>query len=185
MRIRAAVALVLLHVVPISARAQQEQRARTATIQGDVYLVMRSGDTKRGAGLRVALVTPSTPILDNVRAMCRSRDSTLLQKVKKLELPDSAALASVWETERKRAQQDLSGILLAYGQPVFAKTGINAHYRFSGVRPGSYLIYSEWTIGDMSHVWLTTASVGAGESITVDLDNEAVEEDKCWNRRWK
>ena len=50
-------------------------------------------------------------------------------------------------------------------------SGMNAHYAFSAVAPGTYALFSEWQIADRHYTWLAPAVVRAGAALKIDLDN--------------
>jgi hypothetical protein len=50
-------------------------------------------------------------------------------------------------------------------------TGINAHYKFEGVRPGRYVLFGEWDIGDESNQWWAPIELASGRRLVLDLNN--------------
>jgi hypothetical protein len=49
-------------------------------------------------------------------------------------------------------------------------TGSNAHYRFSGVKPGRYLLVSDFPTTGRHYAWLVPVDVTSGQAIRRDLD---------------
>ena len=52
-----------------------------------------------------------------------------------------------------------------------APTGVNAHYNFRQLKPGSYVLWAETEIGDNPYTWWAPILVNAGDSLKKDLDN--------------
>lgn len=136
------------------------QLKTTGSISGDVFLLMQNGDVKRGAGNTVLLLGPADSVVAARARVCRSFGDQLLAAARRGEnlTPDTGLLYVALDTALMRLTVASS------------KTGINAHYRFEGVRPGRYVLWAETTIGDNAYTWWAPVVV-AGDSVSADLDN--------------
>lgn len=153
-----------------------------AVIEGDVYLVAKSGDVRPGAATTVFL----TPRGDRVRrawaALCRSQklaydernarhDSAMAaagSSQEKLNLLNRSveillAAAEANATERVSALSDLA--------TASASTSIRGHFRLS-VAPGSYLIVASMPLGEKVHHWLMRMNLTGVQRRTLDLNNQ-------------
>lgn len=61
--------------VLVACSTESGSESALARVEGDVYLLMQSGDTKRGSGLPVHLVRHSDSLESRLRAECRHLDS--------------------------------------------------------------------------------------------------------------
>jgi hypothetical protein len=52
-------------------------------------------------------------------------------------------------------------------------TGVNAHYQFTGLAPGRYVLWAETEIGDQHYTWWAPIALAAGDSAKKDLDNSS------------
>src|SRR5207249_1487230 len=50
-------------------------------------------------------------------------------------------------------------------------TGVNAHYQFTGLAPGRYVLWAWTEIGDHRYTWWAPIALAAGDSAKKDLDN--------------
>lgn len=209
--------IALLLVLPTLELVGQVAPARQAgarapskwSLEGDVYLLMKSGDTKQGSARTVYLARATEDLVGNARAICRSVDSTrthlTLENARLLSVGrrhiDRAA--NVPGTSAGRAQLDtaqmysdsaranlvrmnqlpelltkkLGDLIVAFGKPDTARSGMNAHYRFASLSPGNYLLFTEWRISDTQYHWLTPVTVSG--NATKDLDNDAQAQHLC------
>lgn len=190
--------LIFCVVLGSPAASQAGKATVRGTLEGDVYLMMQNGDTKKGAGGWVKLIRSDSSLVNNLQAICRdhydvserleaqsdsvrARSVAMTYKDLKLgdKLSDSAsALAKASRLHMRQGTDDTRSILRMRVVDS-ARTGMNAHYRFSSVRPGNYLLFYEWEIANNLHQWITSVAVGVGQTITLDLDNEALEKKIC------
>lgn len=163
--------------------------AQGATIEGDVYLLMKSGDTKRGSGRIVQLVPLAGEFAEAKAKLCTAMtsridyllgpyaDSVNTEIAAAQKKRDRIAVLS-FEGKRDVLLRQLNDsartLLLDLMQKHATGTtgsGMNAHFVFSGVQPGRYAIYSEWTISDNEYAWWAPVSVLQGARLVRDLDN--------------
>lgn len=173
----------------VAAVPSHAQRAPSrGTIEGDVYLVMKSGDTKRGAGRMVLLLKDSPSLQASMHAACLQYALRVAPLVTwKRALEDSAAHASdslyaliARSTRVDRGIQALKdeavdSIVAAIAANLVDSTsaGMSAHYVFEGVRAGRYVLYSQWQIADYGYRWWAPIAVAAGRRVRRDLDNSS------------
>ena len=151
--------------VTVAATVVCHGATRTGSVQGDVYLVMQSGDVKRGSGNEVRLVRTSDTLHADMERVCQRYADRLLPVWRRVgSEPDSAV--ALEHDAREAMRTVLLGATVAR-----APTGINAHYRFVGVPPGAYVLWAETDIGERHYTWWTPVTVGASGSLTKDLDN--------------
>jgi hypothetical protein len=177
----------------------------TGSIEGDVYLVTRGGDTKKGAGNTIYLIPDGDSVRSDLRTACVAR---AVEKYR-LEIAITAALnseASIIRANNARLRAGQQEVMAAEAQAkgvvdslerafdadeapaadqVFnlhairwavdsAGTGVNAHYTFTSVKPGTYVLFGAWQIGDNRYRWLSTATLAPASAIKKDLDNSAI-----------
>ena len=59
-------------------------------------------------------------------------------------------------------------------------TGMNAHYKFTRVRPGNYILFGEWRIADSAYKWWAPVTVPAARAVKTDLDNSVEANDALY-----
>jgi hypothetical protein len=174
----------------------------SATIEGDVYLLMASGliasgDVTKAAAntVRLLRVTDSLPAVNAARCGPQfvppsARGTRAPDRLDRAEdellatMRQSGDTTGEWyKTEMRLRQRRAESVarfqtrraalqaLLMRHVVAEAGTGMNAHYRFAGVRPGPYVLWAETRIGDNPHQWWAPVTVNAGDAITKDLDN--------------
>jgi hypothetical protein len=172
----------------------QTPASRAASLEGDVYLVMQDGDTKKGAGGKVFLVRKTPGIIADLKATCAQQTRELSPRIVEVgelvnfaksypqlaaKYTDSAA-ALMRHIEKRTSDYGRERRLLMQAFAVdSARTGVNARYRFARVRPGDYIVFHQWTIGTTQHQWLTPVTLEPGRARTLDLDNEAKRDHVC------
>jgi hypothetical protein len=175
-------------------------------VEGDVYLVMKSGDTKRGTGRTVYLLQGN--VSESLARICASYDDLVSHQTDSLNairnrLYDSAvAVARVSKAAEDRLRVRIG---LTYHDQDSAKSrtqsltvhaiddainssvidttgsGMDAHYVFSVAKPGKYVVFSGWTIGDRLYQWWAPIDVALGQTLKRDLDNSVeVGSPTCW-----
>lgn len=183
-------------------------RGDHGVVEGDVYLVMENGDTKRGAGREVLLLrhgvlamrdsackrhfAVSTRRSDSLTAVARrSSDSASYYLWKR---NDTASARQFYQaaqrdeefadqaraSEKSSAEQRRSSDMQRLLNYVVrrAGTGMNAHYRFADVPPGRYVVYSEWTINGVEYAWWAPVTVVPGRAVDRDLDNSVMSRER-------
>ena len=53
-------------------------------------------------------------------------------------------------------------------------SGVSAHFRISGIRPGAYFLAAEWSLASDRHDWVVPISINRGANLLLDLDNSNV-----------
>lgn len=179
--------------VALAALGSSPLGAQTATVEGDVYLVTRGGDVKKGAAREVALIPANAALADDWEALCGEQEQTSRTFT---ELPEPE---TVEETERRVSE--LLALFAAQGQEraaivrkaavATAPTGMDAHYEVE-VAPGLYLLFAEMTlpaanqvrgisVPDNTHRWLVPITLEPNESLRLDLDNKNLMESRAFN----
>jgi hypothetical protein len=186
-----AVALHLVGAVPSVAAQSSAATARvrgSASVEGDVYLRMQSGDVRKMAASRTHLV-PWTATA-SFRPLCAAWDSARSVHLRALRTRRVArdSAHSVRKARRDAWRLALDSATVAVERSVFggrraagalvdalaaqpaASTGMAAHYAFPAIAPGAYALYSDT---DLPYFWLVPIRVGPGAQ-TQDLDNTNV-----------
>jgi hypothetical protein len=170
--------------------------AGPGSIEGDVYLMMKSGDTKRGAGRLVALFRADDSLEARTRGICGAFATSLRPIIAQLESLKNDAVkhpgygatplfADLWGktnadlarvTEAMRVRYD-AALLTSAAETT--GSGASAHYAFPRVPAGKYLVFSSWPIGDVHHyAWIAPVEVAAGQHVKRDLDNSVETSDQ-------
>lgn len=244
----------------VSSKTSGARDGTPGAIEGDVYLLMQNGDTKRATANRVFLVRDDDALERAIGAPCDSiQDARHAYEQANAEYEDQvarerpAAIAAANRASAKLradsmafyrslqaraqhrlaelqgrpsldmsamfAEQDSLGLAnsridaMSRGDPVVTPklpgrpkelddlktrvavaavlarsrvhaailsavvdtsgTGVNAHYSFSAVPAGRYVLFAEWTLGSSSYAWWKSVTLHAGENIRLDLDNSS------------
>lgn len=156
---------------------------------------MTSGDVKRGAGNTVYLIAATGLAKADLDMACRAVREWEAQRAAPGPKSDSGLYhlaqslrrhgdnLGAYNTEKMLASFQQRGDSIRRGvheaianhAVTKAPTGVNAHYRFASVRPGSYWLFAETTLYDRNYHWWAEATVKPGQAARVDLDNEAVD----------
>lgn len=162
-----------------------------ASVHGNVYLVMASGDTKRGAGRTVFLSRDTDSLQATIGRVCdeyagRARgrwDTVAAAQRRWLTVPmDNPAVDALQQRQaailaRNRADELAShlAIDLAIMGAVADTTGsgLDARYAFRGVQPGRYLLFAAWDIGEHQYRFVAPITLAPRDDVTRDLDNSA------------
>lgn len=162
--------------------AQGSGRAGAASIEGDVYLLNKLGEIKKGAAGTVALARPGAKLEEVYRAACQQQAAekkAYLDEFKARPKPATtdpdvmlkamdADIARVAKHENAKRDQLLTTLIEA---SLKAPTGMNAHYTFKRVPPGSYYLLSLMHLGDLSYAWIVPVTLKGGQALQSDLDN--------------
>src|ERR1041385_8306752 len=110
-------------------------KGKTASVSGDVFLLMQNGDVKRGAGNTVLLLGPADSVLAVRGRICAAYGRQLVAAAREGNSTSEEALKS-----RMMTQLLASFVPWTVGS---SKTGINAHYRIEQVPAGQYILSAE------------------------------------------
>jgi hypothetical protein len=178
--------------IPVVAESQKTPASIGASVEGDLYLLMKSGDTKKGAGLTVYLLrdtetlhtqwaaacTMSRTALDSLgRQETAIYDSITSGKVRKKRLSElSSRLLPLSRQKDSLYSRAKAAVRVALAQASYRTegTGINAHFRFTGVPAGKYILFAEWQLGSSDYRWWVPISLSEGQSLHKDLDTSTV-----------
>jgi hypothetical protein len=167
-------------------------RSQTAgSIEGDIYLVTKNGDVKKGAGNKVHLLKDTPTFRTNLDSICSEyRKNTqvyeasleiirLSAKLNAGRMMDSLAKASADEAKATIPKKiELEARFEDLIRPEIlasVSTGMEAHYKLSAVPAGKYLLFATTTIGDTPYDWWAAATVHPRESLHIDLDNSVID----------
>lgn len=201
---------------PARKAAPAAPAAARGGIEGDAYLVMQSGDTKRGAGRAIRLLRDSPQLQSDLADVCAAlelrvaaiRDSMAGPTAATKDSSEAAyrrSLADVLNESKRQAWRTLSdrhikmletSTVLVAGARAQATaqidrlivqstadttgTGMNAHYTFTRVAPGNYILFGDWRIGDNDYQWWAPVTAVAGRTVRRDLDNSVEADDKLY-----
>jgi hypothetical protein len=178
--------VLLIATLSFACSTERAAPRANASVEGDMYLVMQNGDTKRGAGRTVYLLEDSV-VHASVERICNQftagggpllvrRGRTVIDSLNTYASDFSARYAKARDIEAsgKRAyltmMRDVSRAILGAVRDT-ASTGINAHFLFPHVPPGRYALYSEMDIGTSAYRWLVSVNVTGPGVVRRDLDN--------------
>lgn len=82
----------------------------------------------------------------------------------------------------ERVAREIRELLAESGNPRVTETDENGRYRFADVPEGTYLLFSEWRLGETTNHWLTSVSVSSIPTVR-DLDSEAKSLHLCPSQR--
>jgi hypothetical protein len=167
---------------------------RDASVEGDVYLLMQNGDTKRGAGLTINLLRVSEELQRQLDLTCAEfsvRNGELGAKEDALREEWIKDILNRSKDEAYRgariARSDLAEFTLglvanrireAKGEQ--SDTGMNAHYSFANVQPGLYVLFGEWQIGANEYQWWVPVELKSGQKMKRDLNTSLEAKDKLY-----
>ncbi len=147
----------------------------SATIVGDVYLVMQSGQITRGAARDVYLLSSPDSIVARLTENCETyrRHNTPLANARRAaqSIAEIRAMEDAATVIRHRTFERITRIL-DEGRVQSTGTRLNANYRFNNVQPGQYIVYANMPVGPNRYYWLVPVTVGREETLTLDLYNE-------------
>lgn len=170
-----------------------QQSGKPASVEGDAYLVTKSGGMKPGAGQTIYLVPDTDSLQAAVRDVCErlkteemrwaARLVSAQDSAKRIDdsLPDSRLLYLTEQEALLRRQADgmnrgvkdsINVVLLRHTMDS-TRTGTAAHYRFANVPPGRYMLFGSFDTGDHSYRWAAPITLAPGDSAKRDLDNSA------------
>jgi hypothetical protein len=172
--------------------------APISQVEGDVYVVTQAGETRKGAGRTVYLLTDADGTLrPRVAAACEQATRTVDVMIREQQaVYDSIGRLSgskssdgeiVRLTGRNAALyhgvvDSVRAVRARLAQPLFAASvdttgsGMNAHYTFPSVKPGKYAVFAVWPLGETIYAWFAPVSVQSGGKFRRDLDNSALDD---------
>jgi hypothetical protein len=145
---------------------------KLASIEGDAFLVVKSGDVKRLAGRQVYLAADPAnfevvrlTLCDILKERWRNVDAS----------PQYGELAKII-VKTEQATTFVSSVDSAYVKhsQSSVSSGVNAHFAFRDVHPGEYVI---WTVGELldeRYFLKRDVRLMPGSNSKIDLDNSAV-----------
>lgn len=182
-------AVLCTSVVHAQSRPVAPKANTTAGIQGDVYLVTRSGDTKKGAG-RTIYLTKNTPLLQSQLVRACAKFDSIAGPVKaeyhKYEIGEKSDFSTMSDLILKLDKLETEAVDSVRSALTSAArttgTGMNAHYSFTGLTAGEYVLFAEWSLGDKRYQYqfYTVVNLKAGQTLTKDLENSVEADDKLF-----
>ncbi len=147
-------------------------RPKAGRVEGDVYLLMQSGDVKRGAGNTVRLLANyDDSLVRELGRICQTYAQQLLAGWRRGELSYVGMPPLNRDSPLRDSAQNAIRAALLKATLSEAATGVNGHYVFSDVRPGRYALWAETAIRERSYTWWTPITVAGRDSLKKDLDN--------------
>jgi hypothetical protein len=160
-----------------------------AVIEGDIYLLMESGDVRKGAGLTVHLLRDSDATAKLLASNCdqyRSLYGDLDRREAAARAASMSALRSGSYDEAQRQGKEetrLSGLTFKLFDETTASadkilldasisesnSGVNSHFKFDGVPAGSYALWAQFPIGERWYQWFIPVTVAPGVRVVRDL----------------
>jgi hypothetical protein len=159
--------------------ADKPAAAVPGSIKGDVYLMMQSGDTKRGAGQTVYLVQDSDSLRAEIGRLCTKHAARLKARLDTLEanpqrwlkVPMTNAEVDALDAGnaniKARGLIDDAATIDAINRAIVRRaldttgSGMNAHYEFPRVPPGGYLLLAPWDIAEHRYRFAVPVTVAA------------------------
>ena len=182
-------AVLLTSVAKAQTRPVAQRAGTTAGIQGDVYLVTQSGDTKKGAG-RTIYLTKNTPLLQAQLARACAKFDSIAGPVKaeyhKYQVGEKSDFSAMSDLILKLDRLETEAVDSVRSALTSAArttgTGMNARYSFTGLTAGEYVLFAEWSLGDKRYQYqfYTVVNVKAGQTVTKDLENSVEVDDKLY-----
>jgi len=164
------IALAALAVATPAGAQRALAAPKPATVEGDVYLMTKAGDTRRGAGRVVLLLSDDDGLLKSrvlvpcANALVRTNELTrweaALLDTEKLIRNGRPGLPDIYDvlSREQRIVRGIAAINIEMRDSIMrviaksivdsAGSGMNAHYRFSIAKPGRYVAFSDWSLGD-------------------------------------
>jgi hypothetical protein len=167
----------------------------SGSAEGDVFLVMKNGDTKKGAGRTILLVRNSDSLQAQIGAACDRVKPAMAATSRRIKaitdsiiaLPTFVDLFTRHSDEaiaalgvEEHAMRDSVDAALGRFVADTTGTGIAAHYRFTKIRPGSYLLVGSWKIGNNDYRWVAPIKITGAQAMHRDLDNSTEASQKLY-----
>ncbi|MGI8497333.1 MAG: hypothetical protein ACR2OG_07115 [Gemmatimonadaceae bacterium] len=154
----------------------------TASVEGDIYLVTKSADIKRGVANEVALIPVGASVGQKWRLLCdqqASEDAAWKASTDSVasSLTDIPAKIAYLKGNIRRISESVDRrrlarvAMLKSAALALSPTGVNAHYRFDRVPPGNYGLFAEMVLDDTPYHWYYRVVLRPGDAQHVDLDN--------------
>jgi hypothetical protein len=179
-RLLALIALGSFFTVPLSAQTHLAKRkpVAPASIEGDVYLLNKGGEVKKGAAGTVGLAIPGPSLETVFRSACAAQHAEARRDTsptggtngdaEAMMAQANADMARIVALENRHREEMFATLIAASAN---APTGMNAHFSFANVRPGKYYLLSVMHLGERVYGWVVPVTVESGQSLRIDLDN--------------
>lgn len=172
------------------------QSSKTATIEGDLYVLTVGGDVKKGAANTVYLLRRDSASLAPMIATCQraklsdvraaAGDSIAAIMLRAIRVAPRAGFDTVARNatvsasvERSKAASEYADLKVQAARAAVqtSGTGMAAHYKLSAVPFGQYLLFAEMQLENRRYRWWTSIDVTTPGPITRDLDNSQLGDD--------
>lgn len=163
-----------------------------AAVEGDLYFVAADGVTKRGAGQAVWLLLDLPSLKDSLGTSCRGwqdaagqisraayENNRSIAQAQAQSIGDPEHLRRLLD-ERRSLQRRTADLQNSFGRRLRelledfhvddAVADVNGHFRFTGLRPGPYMLFADWKVDTTTHQWWSKVRLFAGETRKKDLD---------------
>ncbi len=118
-------------------------------VEGDVYLLMQSGDVKRGASNTVRLLAnPDDSLVRELGRICQRYAEQVVAAWRRGEISADTPPASDPASPLIASTQVAIRTALLKATKSEAPTGVNGHYVLADIRPGKYALWAETAIGE-------------------------------------
>jgi hypothetical protein len=134
-----------------------------ADVAGDVFVTMKSGDVKRGAGIEVFIVPDTAEFRAEWDKMVASGFSKWLGiwvrsvRARPEYIPGPEHLANAMEIYGAAAEK-----VVRRFQPQVVRTDINGHYEGRGLRRGPYFVFARFSVSRENLAWMVPLDLTSG-----------------------
>lgn len=180
----------LLGSMVLFAPMQESSRlAAQGVVQGDVFVLTKGGELRRGAGVSVSLIARDSTWRATVLPRCESAaeasryltgpyaDSVQREIVDAERRKDRIASISLRGRQRALLKEwiemfaaDMDAITSRLTART-VQTNIEARYRFEGVAAGDYFLAATWSVGDEKVNWRVPVTMTGQAVAVVDLNH--------------
>jgi hypothetical protein len=162
-------------------RAPQHKPA-TGVIEGDVFVLTKAGDIKKGAANRVYLLPVPVVIDSEFASFCRAKTARYDSLFKALDdLTDTMTNKELKRLTLRDERARLSRMADAYTVRMYellssraindSPTGLAAHYSLTGITAGKYVVFAKMPLGGDILNWFVPVALKDGSHVKLDLDN--------------
>jgi len=188
--------LLLLFVVSCSKSPEAEPGAKArgamslASLSGDLFVVMKSGDVKRGAGVETFLIESTEPfesawakLLSEFKADWDVAFAAYRQAKERYDRTKGMIGTEKWMPamdEWRRTSTHLDEVrdkytaravsLIQSTSHKSARTDVNGHYELADIKLGKHYIFSHHKVFNNEIYWMIPADLKGGQN-KVDLSN--------------
>jgi hypothetical protein len=163
-------------------------------IEGDVYLLMKSGDVRKGAGLTVQLIRDPERVSGLLTANCeqfhrRYEDLDRREKeardaqLKVWLSPEGDRLGAEGNRLHKETYELFDGTTASANRTLLGasmtstSSGATSHFKFDDVPAGLYGLWAQFPIADNWYQWFIPVRLAAGQHLVRDLDTDSMNRD--------